>query len=200
MFSVESYVVSTSIARGGVGIVLGCVRWPEHIQGVDPRQSLNVNFPGVHFTVHRCFITSTQHRLLIRSCSSAGNIYCLRRLQQARHLLSKHRSWDTAASTKCDLLYARCCLDLNEWAKLIYHLMKKLIFLCYYSMDPFPALQIMMSLGLKVGIKGEGVCHIFQWMCFNIPWIYLGSIYYSHYNRQHESWALKAKVHPPILL
>ena len=64
----------------------------------------------------------------------AMTYYRSRRLQQAKHLLSKHRSRDrhATASAKCDLLYARCCLDLNEWVK---HLNKWLFVikdLCYY--------------------------------------------------------------------
>lgn len=34
------------------------------------------------------------------------------RVQQARHLLGQHRGTNNA---KCDLLYARCCLQLNEY-------------------------------------------------------------------------------------
>lgn len=69
--------------------------------------------------------------LRLLSCfpvSSLDSVYLLAtcyyrsgRVQQAKHLLSKCRDWGSSPNiSQCNLLYARCCLDLKEYVTCIY--------------------------------------------------------------------------------
>ena len=57
-----------------------------------------------------CSVCSLDSAYLLATC-----YYRSGRVQQAKHLLTKARDLaNTATTAQCNLLYAKCCLDLKE--------------------------------------------------------------------------------------